>query len=314
VNQLVTDNLDIWTAAIETRSAAGRGSSSKFKLYGIKKLRELILELAVRGLLVSQDPNDEPASVLLEKIAAEKERLVKEKIIKKQNPLSPINEDEMPFDLPQGWEWVRINEILKGDTQNGLSTKANEELDGVPLLRISAGTVREDFVVDEDEFKLTNNLKEDAKVKYALEAGDLLAVRFNGNKSFVGRLSIFENHKNEVQVYPDKLIRIRLFKEFTNPYLIRIFFNSKPIRQIIENYCATTVGNWGVSATNLKTILLPIPPEAEQTRIVAKFDEIIALCDSVKSRINNSQTTQLHLADAMSDRVTTENLFVEETA
>ena len=69
---LITENIDIWTSAIKKRSATGRGSNKKIELTGIKKLRELILELAVRGELVPQDPNDEPASVLLEKIAAEK--------------------------------------------------------------------------------------------------------------------------------------------------------------------------------------------------------------------------------------------------
>jgi type I restriction enzyme S subunit len=82
VEQLITDNLDVWGSAVKTRSSAGRGSSKKLTLHGIKKLRELILELAVRGLLVSQDPNDEPASVLLAKIAAEKALLVEEKKIK----------------------------------------------------------------------------------------------------------------------------------------------------------------------------------------------------------------------------------------
>jgi len=69
---LITENIDVWTTAIKKRSATGRGSNKKIELAGIKKLRELILELAVRGQLVPQDPNDEPASVLLEKIAAEK--------------------------------------------------------------------------------------------------------------------------------------------------------------------------------------------------------------------------------------------------
>ena len=72
VETLVTEHLDLWTAARKRKSTAGRGSSSKVELYGIKKLRELILELAVRGLLVPQDPNDEPASVLLERIRAER--------------------------------------------------------------------------------------------------------------------------------------------------------------------------------------------------------------------------------------------------
>jgi type I restriction enzyme S subunit len=85
-----------------------RGSSGKIDLYGIKKLRELILELAVRGKLVPQDPNDEPASELLKRIAAEKAELVKQGKIKKPKPLPEISEEEKPFELPVGWEWVRL--------------------------------------------------------------------------------------------------------------------------------------------------------------------------------------------------------------
>nr|MBF4275262.1 restriction endonuclease subunit S [Vibrio anguillarum] len=92
--KLITDHIDIWTSAIKAKSASGRGSSKKRELYGIKKLRELILELAVRGKLVPQDPSDEPASVLLERIAAEKTQLVKDKKIKKPKPLPPISDED----------------------------------------------------------------------------------------------------------------------------------------------------------------------------------------------------------------------------
>ncbi len=102
VEKLIVDHIDTWTTALQTRSTAGRGSSGKIDLYGIKKLRELILELAVRGKLVPQDPNDEPASVLLERIAAEKAELVKQGKIKKQKPLPEISEEEKPFELPAG--------------------------------------------------------------------------------------------------------------------------------------------------------------------------------------------------------------------
>ena len=77
----------------------------------VKKLREYILSLAVRGKLVEQDENDEPASVLLERIREEKDRLVKEKKIKKEKPLPEISEDEIPYELPKGWEWVRLGEL-----------------------------------------------------------------------------------------------------------------------------------------------------------------------------------------------------------
>jgi len=111
VQQTLLDHLDVWTNAIETRSTSGRGNRSKLNLYGIKKLRELILDLAVRGQLVPQDPNDEPASVLLEKITAEKELLIKAGKIKKQKALPPIEEDEKPFELPESWEWARLPEV-----------------------------------------------------------------------------------------------------------------------------------------------------------------------------------------------------------
>lgn len=111
VEKLIVDHIDTWTTALQTRSTAGRGSSGKIDLYGIKKLRELILELAVRGKLVPQDPNDKPASVLLERIATEKAELVKQGKIKKQKPLPEISEEEKPFELPAGWEWARLNEL-----------------------------------------------------------------------------------------------------------------------------------------------------------------------------------------------------------
>ncbi|HAS1355337.1 TPA: restriction endonuclease subunit S, partial [Enterobacter hormaechei] len=90
VEKLITDHIDIWSSALQTRSTAGRGSNGKIDLYGIKKLRELILELAVRGKLVPQDPNDEPASELLKQIAKEREELVKSKAIRKPKALEKI--------------------------------------------------------------------------------------------------------------------------------------------------------------------------------------------------------------------------------
>ena len=92
IENLITEHIDTWTSAVKQKSATGRGSSKKIELYGIKKLRELILELAVRGKLVPQDENDEPASVLLERVAKFKLNLVKEKRLKKQKVLPTLEE------------------------------------------------------------------------------------------------------------------------------------------------------------------------------------------------------------------------------
>ena len=120
VQQLLTQHLGIWTSAeTEKKSGRGRASGSVGSVFGIKKLRELILELAVRGKLVPQDANDEPASELLKRIQAEKAKLIAEGKVKKEKPLAPITEDEKLFELPSGWEWVYLDDI--GTTSIGLT-------------------------------------------------------------------------------------------------------------------------------------------------------------------------------------------------
>jgi type I restriction enzyme S subunit len=130
IEHLITEHLDIWTAAdTEKKSGRGRGSANSGNVYGIKKLRELILELAVRGKLVPQDPNDEPASELLKRIQAEKAKLIAEGKIKKSKPLADITDDEKPFELPINWKWAKLG--LIGYTQTGATpSKSNSEYFG----------------------------------------------------------------------------------------------------------------------------------------------------------------------------------------
>lgn len=267
----------------------------------IDALKQTILQLAVMGKLVPQDPNDEPASELLKRIAQEKAQLVKDGKIKKQKPLPPISDDEKLFELPKGWEWSRLNDVLMEDTQNGISTKANNDKNGIPLLRISAATSHENFIVDETEFKLTTDIENNKIEQYSLKNGDLLAVRFNGNKEFIGRTALFLDESKKTILFPDKLIRLRFPQKTINSSLICFFLNSRKTRDIIEEYCATTVGNWGISAKNLKTVPLPIPPILEQVKILNKVMEIFAMCEKLKTQFTCLQQTQLHLADALTD-------------
>jgi len=157
----------------------------------IKKLRQTILNLAVRGLLVPQNPYDEPASDLLKRIQIEKARLVKSGAIQRLLPMSAVEPDEIPSTTPNGWKWVRIRDLLLGDSQNGYSRKPDDAPDGIPILRISAGTVRKDGVVAEEEHKLIGGVSTTQQDQYELQPGDLLACRFNGNRSFVGKLSLY---------------------------------------------------------------------------------------------------------------------------
>ena len=138
IQTLITDHIDIWTAAeTEKKSGRGRSSGNAASVYGIKKLRELILELAVRGKLVPQDASDEPASVLLKCIQAEKNNLISEGKIKKSKSLPPITEDEKSFVLPHGWEWAR-NGFLFTLRKGRIPKNLTENIIGLPYLDIDA--------------------------------------------------------------------------------------------------------------------------------------------------------------------------------
>lgn len=263
----------------------------------IDKLKQAILQLAVMGRLVEQDAGDEPASILLGKIAEDKVKVGS--VVKAKAKKPPTDDCRSLSQLPRGWVWVRIQSLLLGDTQNGLSKKADKNPEGVPLLRISAATTNQNYIVDENDFNLTSTVTEEQLLKYKLEPQDLLAVRFNGNRSFVGRTALFQGDKNNLVVYPDKLIRLRFPVDFVVPRLVSLFMNSRTMREEIEKYCATTVGNWGISAKNLKQVFIPLPPLAEQHRIVQKVDELMALCDHLKQRLTQASNTRSQLAGAV---------------
>src|SRR5690606_13125927 len=165
----VTEHIDLWTTAVRHKSTAGRGSNRKLELAGINKLRELILELAVRGKLVPQNPDDEPASELLKRIEAEKAQLVKDGKLKKQKPLPPVTDEEKPFELPQGWEWVRLGNISSyGNLNKAEADSAESDTWVLELEDIEKGTSRliQKVRFSDREFKSTKNVFEVNDVLY----------------------------------------------------------------------------------------------------------------------------------------------------
>ncbi|MCW8354660.1 restriction endonuclease subunit S, partial [Marinomonas pontica] len=213
VQQLITQHIDLWTGAVKAKSSAGRGSRGKRELYGIKKLRELILELAVRGKLVAQDPNDEPASVLLKRIAAEKEELVKQGKIKKPKKLPEISEEEKPFELPVGWEWANFQDIAYYLTGKTPATKEPSYWEGkFPWVSI-ADLVHGGIV--QSTSKLVSQKAVEKVFKYApIKAGTLLM----SFKLTVGKVSVLgvDGFHNEaiISIYP--------FNGILQDYLLRI--------------------------------------------------------------------------------------------
>jgi type I restriction enzyme, S subunit len=311
--RLVTASLDRLNAPRDaaTESSARDGFHEHARFYfnhlprlttrreHIKQLRQTILNLAVRGKLAPQNPNDESASELLKRIQEEREWLIKAGAIKRQQPQPPTKADEILTRVPYSWRWVRLSDLLLGNSQNGYSKKPDEAPDGIPILRISAGTIRRDGIVAEEEHKLVGGVSAAQQEQYRLQPGDLLACRFNGNLRFVGRLSLYMGYLGINPIYPDKLIRLRLLSQFVLPKLVRWFAESDVVRKDTESYCATTVGNWGISASNLKEVKIPLPPLPEQHRIVAKVDELMALCDQLEAQLTSSQIDSRRLIEAV---------------
>ncbi|EFH9690145.1 restriction endonuclease subunit S, partial [Escherichia coli] len=275
VEKLIVDHMETWTSALQTRSTAGRGSSGKIDLYGIKKLRELILELAVRGKLVPQDPNDEPASELLKRIAAEKAELVKQGKVKKQKPLPEISEEEKPFELPEGWEWVALQEICSlenGDRSKNYPNKSTLVETGIPF--VNAGHLENGNIRQEDMTFITPEHFSILRSGKFLDGDILFCLRGS-----LGKSAIVQNLSGAIA---SSLVIVRVFKPTFNKY-IHLYFDAPLSYDFINKYDNGTAQP-NLAATDLARFLVPLPPLDEQSRIVNKITELMSLCDQLEQQ------------------------------
>lgn len=289
--QLLTEHLAIWSSADTAKKfGRGRASGSAASVYGVKKLRELILELAVRGKLVPQDANDEPASELLKRIQINKAKLILDGIIKKDKVLELRNIDDNPFFLPESWEWVRLDDI--GSTFIGLTYSPKDISDnGVPVLRSS--NIQNGKIDLDDLVRVDGNIKSNLFV----DVGDLLICARNGSKSLVGKTARIEV-LNEPMTFGAFMA---IFKSPLNEY-IKVFLNSPIFRKNLDGVETTTINQ--ITQYNLKTTLAPLPPLAEQHRIVAKVDELMALCDQLENQHTDAIAAHEKLVSYLLDALT----------
>jgi type I restriction enzyme S subunit len=271
------------------------------ELYSVKEnvaeLRKAILQLAVMGRLVPQDPSDPSANELLERIAAEKQRLVKEKKIKVTNPLSKINMEEEPFALPEGWVWCRFQDVFIS-IKYGTSKKCEYNGGLIPVLRIpniSNGSVLL------DDLKSTDlGSKEVADL--SLEKHDILIIRSNGSVSLVGRSAVVDNNAVGFS-YAGYLMRIRVFNNQVSSNYLHNVLQSPMTRVAIEGPIRTTSGVKNVNSTEISQLKISLPPLPEQHRIVAKIDKLMALCDTLDQQIDATTGKQTELLNAVMAQV-----------
>ncbi|KTT37330.1 hypothetical protein RSA46_22320 [Pseudomonas oryzihabitans] len=267
---------------------------------GIKKLRELILELAVRGKLVPQDPNDEPAIELLKRIAKEKARLVAEGKIKKQKPLPEVCDASKHFDLPANWAWARLgSQVLESGAgwspSCESSPRSGSEWGVLKVSAVSWGVFR-----PEENKALPANL--DARPEHEVREGDFLVSRAN-TAELVARSVVVEAAPSNLML-SDKIVRLKLTFLCERRYVNLV--NSAPLARAYYSQVAggTSSSMKNVSREQILNLPLALPPLAEQHRIVAKVDELMALCDRLEARQTDADSAHAQLVQALLDSLT----------
>ncbi|WP_410009537.1 restriction endonuclease subunit S [Pantoea agglomerans] len=283
--QLITQHIDTWTSALQTRSTAGRGNNGKIDLYGIKKLRELILELAVRGKLVPQDPNDEPASELLKQIAKERDELVKRKVIRKPKKIEKITNTKIPFELPNGWEWCYLNDI--GDWGAG-STPNRSNLDyyngNIPWFK--SGELHSDFISDSEE-KVTELALQECSLRNN-NVGDVLIAMYGAT---IGKTSILNVRGTTNQA----VCACTPYSGVSNIYLLTFLKAYK--RVFIGMGAGGAQPN--ISREKLIATVFALPPKAEQNRIICKVNQLMSLCDQLEQQSLTSLEAHSQLVNTL---------------
>jgi len=244
----------------------------------INKIRQSILYEAVQGKLVPQDPNDEPASKLLRKIKAEKEKLIKEGKIKKENPIKSVNQSETPYKIKTGWEWCRLSEISQ-KIHYGFTASADYNKTDIRLLRI---TDIQNNYVNWSTVPGCEITKNEAN-KYLLYKNDILIARTGGT---IGKTYII-NDVNVNSVFASYLIRVIPSHNISASYL-KIFLESPFYWKQLKDASSGT-GQPNVNATSLCSLLVSLPPLNEQERIVEKVNKLMKLCNELEYRIQESQ-------------------------
>lgn len=264
----------------------------------VAELRQAVLQLAVRGKLVPQDPSDEPASVLLERIAAEKERLFAEgRIGKQKSPPSSADLEVSGQSIPESWEWTRLGRIV-ASMDSGWSPACPDQATSSPnewgVLRTTS--VQRLEYRDFEHKVLPNNLE--PRPASEVHSGDLLITRA-GPMNRVGVSCVVHQTRARLMI-SDKIIRCHPVGGILSSRFIALCLNagvSARHIEVIKSGMAESQVN--ISQVNLARTPLPLPPLAEQHRIVAKVDELMAFCDELESRLTNARESSARLATSV---------------
>jgi type I restriction enzyme S subunit len=254
----------------------------------VDALEQTILQLAVRGLLVPQDPTDEPASVLLQKIRIEKDQLIAQGKIKRDKPLPPITDEEKPFELPQGWEWARLEQASLTIIDCPHSTPKFVERG---RLCLDTNSFKQGKLLQHKLRFVDEGTFSDRNARLVPEPGDLVFAR--------------EGSVGESVLIPDgveaclgqRVMLFRFSKQVSKEFLQQTISSPSFLSALLALHKG--IGAKHVNVGDMRLAPVPMPPFAEQLRIVSRVNELRSLCSSLRNHLASGQAVKLSLADAL---------------
>ncbi|MDP3150380.1 MAG: restriction endonuclease subunit S [Ignavibacteria bacterium] len=243
----------------------------------VNQLRKAFLREAMQGKIVLQDNNDEPASELLKRIKAEKEKLIAEGKIKKQKPLPEIKPEEIPYEIPESWIWCRVSEVAEHCLGKMLDAGKNKGTLQPYLRNINIRWLNFDF-----SCLLKMRFEEKEEERYGLNYGDILICE--GGEP--GRAAIWQNQIPNMKIQK-AIHRVRFYKGIDNKYFLLYLFLSARSKYLDSYFTGAGIKHF--TGKSLARFLIPLPPLAEQQRIVTKLEQLMQLCSELEKTINQSK-------------------------
>ena len=258
---------------------------------GVQKLRELILQLAVQGKLVPQDPEDEPAAILLEKIAAEKDQLVKEKKIKRIRSLPQIDPQQIPYELPYNWEWVRLGDVGYDCGQRKPDKK---------FTYIDVSTINKEQGIISENVEILEPSEAPSRARKLVSKGSVIYATV---RPYLLNIAIIDKQFEPEPIVSTAFAVLHPYSGILNKYLY-YYLRSKPFITYVESEMIG-MAYPAINDGKLYMGLVPIPPFEEQKRIVAKVDQLMALCDQLEARQQKKHEQRIRLNNAALDKLLT---------
>lgn len=277
--EVITNHLDLWTSALLSKSSAGRGSNGKLEAYGIKKLREIILALAVRGMLVPQVASDEPASDLRGQIAKEKAQMVKEGVIRTEKNFPVVTNEEVPFAAPNGWEWVRINDV--GHDWGQKQPEGDFTYIDVSAIDNVLGVIKSPSILSATDAP--------SRARKIVKVGTVI---YSTVRPYLRNICVIEEEYSPEPIASTAFAVLHPLQEMPGGF-VASYLRSPQFVKHVESI-QTGIAYPAINDKQFYGSVFPLPPLNEQHRIVAKVDELNALCDQLEKQ--QTQSIEAHQA------------------